>query len=169
MLVRVDSLFPTWRPFSSWDRWGWDGPFPVCHPWVLVDPDTSGSLLPASFPREDDEAAFWRAMDDEPMDLRTMGVLADWWQDRGDVRWEAMMYLYDEGRLGLEGTGYWPRTDDYCRGVSHHIHRDWYEASVDHLSSAHGAIADVITNRYVMMLAYQKADEATRAEWLGNE
>ena len=113
-------------------------------------------------------ADFVAAMLRDPCDCVLMGAASDWLQEQGDVRWEALAWLAENGRVGVEygadvlwrGRLYFTcdekSSPDFRPG---NVCSDWWNA-------AYHQFRVTSCFREAFLDAYAAATPTVRAEWL---
>ena len=110
-----------------------------------------------------DEQAWIAAMRANPHCLRTMGGFADWLQERGDPRWEPLMMLYNDGKVGGHA-GY-----TYVLGCLACVGMSWLKDAVDKkCSPRHPTYWDCVDNRLALIRCWVDADDEQRALYLAD-
>jgi uncharacterized protein (TIGR02996 family) len=107
------------------------------------------------------EEAWIAAMRANPHCLQTMGAFADWLQERDDPRWEPLMLLYNNGKVGYRFGYTYNVGRQSCVGIS------WLDDAVmDRLSRNSPAYWDCVDNRLLLMRSWAEADDERRSQYL---
>ncbi len=107
--------------------------------------------------------AFTYAMREHPDSTLHMAVASDYLQEHGDVRWEALAWMAETGKVG-EGYGYWSGS---ATGQADFICRGWLHGGFGTMNLyARDRDRRRVTCRLYLLWRYARATPAVRAEWL---
>lgn len=108
-----------------------------------------------------DWPAFTYAMREHPDSTLHMLVASDYLQEHGDVRWEALAWMAEMGKVGKKD-GYYSLC---ARSNADYVYHEWLHGGfgAHHIYTTRHL---QVTCRLYLLWRYARADAATRTEWL---